>query len=121
MPLGTDGTRQTQGTRAERENNHAVRRGAIAAAAMLGGVLLLPALPVAQTMGQTMGQVAAPASPGGSLRGRWPLSAASAGRVIQIRARASKLAARQTQIRTGEDRNQRVHLLWQKLRVALGR
>ena len=49
MPLGTDGTRQTQGTRAERGNNHAVRRGAIAAAAALGGVLLLPALPAAQT------------------------------------------------------------------------
>jgi hypothetical protein len=49
MPLGTDGTRQTQGTRAERGNNHAGRCGAIAAATLLAGVLLLPALPAAQT------------------------------------------------------------------------
>lgn len=62
MPLGTDGTRQTQGTRAERGNNHAGRRGAIAAAMLLAGVLLLPALPEAQTMGQ----FAAPVSPGGN-------------------------------------------------------
>lgn len=48
MPLGTDGTRQTQGTRAERGNNHAWGRGAITAAAMLCGVLLLPAPTVAQ-------------------------------------------------------------------------
>lgn len=49
MPLGTDGTRQTQGTRAERGHNHAWGRGAITAAAMLCGVLLLPALTAAQT------------------------------------------------------------------------
>lgn len=51
MPLGKDGTRQTQGTRAERGNNHAGRRGAIAGAMLLAGVLLLPALPAAQTAG----------------------------------------------------------------------
>ena len=48
MPLGTDGTRQTQGTRAERGNNHAWGRGAITAAAVLCGVLLLPDLTAAQ-------------------------------------------------------------------------
>lgn len=48
MPLGTDGTRQTQGTRAERGNNHAWRRGAITAAAVLCGVMLLPAPTAAQ-------------------------------------------------------------------------
>lgn len=49
MPLGTDGT-QTQVTRAKRGHNHARRRGAIAAAAVLCGVLLLPALPSAQSL-----------------------------------------------------------------------
>lgn len=62
MPLGKDGTRQTQGARAARGHNHARRRGAIAATALLAGVLLLPALTTAQTTAQTAAPFAARAA-----------------------------------------------------------